>query len=102
LNNAANGDDAGIEITEPETEAAIQANIEITQMGNLLDVHSNVNFDLPTVITVTNVLGQQVVYESTATLLSGKNLITLPADLSGFHIITFRTGNEVVSHKVIL
>ena len=102
LNNAANGDDAGIEITEPETEAAIQANIEITQMGNLLDVYSNVNFDLPTVITVTNVLGQQVVYESTATLLSGKNLITLPADLSGFHIITFRTGNEVVSHKVIL
>ncbi|MGB1104260.1 MAG: T9SS type A sorting domain-containing protein [Crocinitomicaceae bacterium] len=102
LRNAADAEDVGIEVVENESGTAIQNNLEITQMGNLLNVQSDITYRAPTVITLTNILGQEIVYKTTTTLLSGKNLITLPENLTGFHIITFTTGDEVVTQKVIL
>jgi hypothetical protein len=101
LSNAAEGD---VDTIDPSTEMSTETESElvITQMDNILEVESTIDYSLPTTVTVTNVLGQKIIYETTTTLISGKNLITLPENLSGFHIITFRTGEKIVSHKVIL
>ena len=78
--------------------------IVIKQMGNIIeiDVQSVKEYDTPSVITVTNVLGQKEVFITTTSLVAGSNLVTLPTTIKGFHIITLRTGDEIVTKKVVL
>lgn len=101
LSNAADGDAAAVETNNPEIPV-IHENLAITQMGNVLEVESSIDYSMPTVVTVTNLLGQKTIYETTTSLITGKNLITLPEDLTGFYIVSLRSGEEIVSHKVIL
>jgi hypothetical protein len=76
--------------------------IIIKQMGNIIDVQAVKEYDTPSVITVTNVLGQKEVFVTTTSLVAGSNLVTLPTTIKGFHIITLRTGDEIVTKKVVL
>ena len=76
--------------------------IVIKQMGNIIDVQSVKEYDTPSVVTVTNVLGQKEVFRTTTSLVAGSNLVTLPTTIKGFHIITLRTGDEIVTKKVVL
>lgn len=74
----------------------------IKQMGNIINVQSVVEYETPTTITLTNVLGQKEVFITTTSLVAGSNLVTLPTTIKGFHIITLRTGDEIVTKKVVL
>lgn len=76
--------------------------LNIVQLGNIVDVQSTENYSDLTTITLSNILGQEVVYTETTTLVNGSNIITLPSNLKGLYIISFRTGNEVVTKKIIL
>lgn len=99
LSNSVNGenDDAilsNLSTTEDE--------LKIVQLGNIIDVQSTENYEDVTSISLTNVLGQAVVYTTTTTLVNGSNIITLPSNLKGVFMISIRTGNEVVTKKIIL
>jgi hypothetical protein len=99
LSNSVNGenDDAilsNLSTTEDE--------LKIVQLGNIIDVQSTENYEDMTSISLTNVLGQAVVYSTTTSLVNGSNIITLPSNLKGVFMISIRTGNEVVTKKIIL
>jgi hypothetical protein len=98
LSNSENGASDGIlsNLTSAEDE------LTIVQLGNIVDVQSTENYDDVTTVTLSNVLGQAVVYSVTTTLVNGSNLITLPSNLEGLYLISIRTGNEVVTKKIIL
>jgi hypothetical protein len=87
-----------IQTTNFDTDQALV----VKQMGNIIDVQSVVEYDSPTTITLTNVLGQKEVFITTTSLVAGSNLVTLPTTIKGFHIITLRTGDQIVTKKVVL
>jgi hypothetical protein len=80
----------------------INESITIKQFGKIIDVQTIEEVEELSTITVTNVLGQNVVYAITANLTNGSNLITLPSDLNGFYIISVQTGGSIVTKKLLL
>ena len=84
---------------KPEIESV---SVEITQMDHVIDIAPSEDLGEISTITVTNVLGQTEVFSTQTMLLGGSNIITLPENIKGFHIITVRTGNQIISEKVIL
>lgn len=99
LSNGADANENSV-IQSPDLES--DNVIVIKQMGYIFDVKSVEEHDTPAIITVTNVLGQKEVFMTTTSLLTGSNLVTLPTTIKGVHIITVRTGNEIVTKKVVL
>ncbi|OUR87790.1 hypothetical protein A9Q92_03790, partial [Methylophaga sp. 42_8_T64] len=98
LSNSANANENnGIHVPDSKSDK-----LSIKQMGNIIDVQSVQDFDETTTITLTNVLGQKEVFVTTASLQSGSNIVPLPSNLKGFHIITLKTGEEIVTHKIVL
>lgn len=91
--------------TEGMTITSIQdqdESITIKQFGKIIDVQTIDEKEELSTITVTNVLGQNVVYTITTNLVNGSNLINLPSDLAGFYIISVQTGDVIVTKKLIL
>lgn len=76
--------------------------LNIKQMGNIIDVQSSDDLPEATRISITNVLGQEEVFVTSAMILNGSNMITLPAHLKGLHIITLRTGDQLLTQKIML
>jgi hypothetical protein len=97
-----NSVDANENNTIQTTDYDADQTLVIKQMGNIIDVQSVVEYDSPTTITLTNVLGQKEVFITTTSLVAGSNLVTLPNTIKGFHIITLRTGDQIVTKKVVL
>lgn len=77
-------------------------NITLTQMGHLIDVTARIEEESNAFVSVTNLLGQKVVYENQTQLVNGSNIISLPDNLSGVHIVTITYDNKVVSKKIML
>lgn len=98
LSNEISAGSSGISSHTDITEGQVQ----IKQIGNVIDVVAPKTYDEISYITVTNVLGQREVFTTSANLVSGSNVISLPDDLKGFHIIAIRTGDNIVTHKVVL
>ena len=82
---------------EDENEATT-----IKQFGKIIDVQTVDESEELSTITVTNVLGQNVVFAITTNLVNGSNLINLPAELNGFYIISVQTGDSIVTKKLML
>ena len=100
LSNSADANENGGLVSN---ETAIETEfISLKVMGNIIDVQSEESLEELTTITLTNVLGQKEVFTTTASILAGSNLITLPSSLKGFHIVTLRTGDKVVTQKIVL
>ena len=97
-NSADANENNGIQAPDLDSDDALV----IKQMGNIIDVQSVQKYDTPTTFTLTNVLGQKEVFITTTTLTAGSNLVTLPTTIKGFHIITLRTGDQIVTKKVVL
>lgn len=97
-NSADANENNGIQATDFDSDDALV----IKQMGNIIEVQSVQEYDTPTTFTLTNVLGQKEVFITTTTLAAGSNLVTLPTTIKGFHIITLRTGDQIVTKKVVL
>ncbi len=76
--------------------------LSLKQMGNSIDIQSLQNYDEISTISLTNALGQKEVFQTTTSLVTGSNIITLPEDLKGFHIITIKTGESIINQKIIL
>ena len=75
--------------------------LEITQMGHSLEIRSTQTFDSPVSISVVNILGQTEVYTISTQLTGGSNMIHLPTDLKGVHIITLSNANQTISKKLV-
>ncbi|MFT5821145.1 MAG: hypothetical protein ACI8ZM_002394 [Crocinitomix sp.] len=78
------------------------SNLSIKQMGSIVDITAINDEESITTITLTNVLGQNVVFSTALLLNSGSNIITIPNNLKGFHIITIQTKNEQLTMKLVL
>jgi hypothetical protein len=74
----------------------------ITQMGNSFNVDVTENLNEDSQIKLVNVLGQTEVYSSTIRFVQGSNIITVPAELKGVHILIITTGDKIVTKKVVL
>ncbi|MBK9590951.1 MAG: T9SS type A sorting domain-containing protein [Crocinitomicaceae bacterium] len=74
----------------------------ITQMGNSFNVEVAENLNEDSQIKLVNVLGQTEVYSSTIRFVQGSNIITVPAELKGVHILIITTGDKIVTKKVVL
>lgn len=103
LTNEAYSNDATIQTLTINGESSSTSDLmEITQMGHSFNIQVSENLTEDSKITVTNVLGQTVVYSGVQRLVEGSNMITVPADLKGVHILVITTGNSVVTKKVVL
>lgn len=89
------------EITFAPTEEETNA-IAIKQFGHILDIQTVEDQNQLSTITVTNVLGQYESFVVTTQLINGSNLVTLPAELKGFYILSIQTGDQIVTKKLML
>lgn len=99
LSNSAEAVTEGSSVVAHEDE---NESITIKQFGKIIDVQTIDKSEELSTITITNVLGQNVVYAITTNLVNGSNLITLPSELNGFYIISVQTGGSIVTKKVML
>jgi hypothetical protein len=74
----------------------------ITQMGHNFNVALNGSVNEDSQISLVNVLGQTEVYANQIRFVEGSNMITVPADLKGVHILVITTGDKIVTKKVVL
>ena len=97
-----NSAEAATEVSSVVSLEDVNESITIKQFGKIIDVQAIEEVEETSTITVTNVLGQNVVYAVTTNLVNGSNLITLPSDLNGFYIISVQTGGSIVTKKLML
>jgi hypothetical protein len=98
------------EVMEGSTIQSLTANIDetegasmtITQMGNSFNVEITEAMIEDSQIRLVNVLGQTEVYSTNIRLIEGSNMITVPADLKGVHVLIITTGDNMVTKKVVL
>jgi hypothetical protein len=79
----------------------ITNDISISQISNLVNVTNSGTYSKEVSVSLVNVLGQKEVYTDVLTLNSGSNLITLPTDLSGMHIMTLFIDGKQISKKLV-
>lgn len=75
--------------------------IEITQMGNILRIDSDVALGENVLVNLYNVAGQQMVYTNTIGVVAGSTNIELPAQNAGIYILTINTGDQQISKKLV-
>ena len=97
-----NSAEAATEVSSVVSLEDVNESITIKQFGKIIDFQAIEEVEETSTITVTNVLGQNVVYAVTTNLVNGSNLITLPSDLNGFYIISVQTGGSIVTKKLML
>ncbi|MBI3133418.1 MAG: T9SS type A sorting domain-containing protein [Bacteroidetes bacterium] len=84
-------------------ETAIETeSMTITQMGNSFNVNVTEAFNEDSQIRLVNVLGQTDVYSGQIRFVEGSNMISVPAELKGVHILIITTGDKIVTKKVVL
>ncbi|WP_027420659.1 T9SS type A sorting domain-containing protein [Crocinitomix catalasitica] len=76
--------------------------LEITQMGTIVEVMSEETYQVSTQVNLVNTIGQTEEFEISIDITNGSNIISLPSHLKGFYIMTLRTGNDIVTKKIIL
>ncbi len=74
----------------------------ITQMGHTFNIEVDQELNGVSQISVFNILGQSSVYSNSIQFVKGSNLITLPVELKGVHILTITSGGENLTKKVVL
>ncbi|MFT4600396.1 MAG: hypothetical protein ACI857_000570 [Arenicella sp.] len=79
-----------------------QDDLTIVQISNMIDIQNTSAAGKEVSISLVNVLGQREVYSDRATINSGSNLITLPSNLSGMHILTITFESQRISKKLVL
>lgn len=77
--------------------------ITISQIGNAINIEAESEVEDNSLITVTNLLGQEIIYSENITLLYGSNIVTLPSNFNGVYLVTVVSskGNRVTK-KIIL
>lgn len=98
-----NSESAGESTFISPNEKVSDGSTYIKQIGNQIDVQTtnDISDELSTV-TVTNVLGQNELFSTQINLNLGSNIVTLPNRLSGFYIVTVRTGDKLTTKKIML
>jgi hypothetical protein len=76
-------------------------NVNITQIGNVIDISSMEYLGENIEVSVFNMLGQREVFFKTTSILKGSNLVTLPSDLKGVHVISVNVNGERISKKLV-
>lgn len=89
-------------LTINETTLEVDSQMTITQMGHSFNVDVTENMTEDSQVKLVNVLGQTEVYSSTIRFVEGSNMITVPAELKGVHILIITTGSKMVTKKVVL
>mgnify|MGYP001329221976 CR=1 FL=1 len=81
-------------------ENNLEVNIFPNPSSNIFNLEFNSNFE--TIITVTNILGEQVYIESTKSIGEFKTQIDLSNYSKGIYNLTIKTSDGVSNHKLIL
>ena len=89
-------------LTINESSEDQNESMNITQMGHVFDIHVSEALSQSSTIQFVNLLGESVYYEEQIQLVQGSNIFTLPAELIGVHILVVRTGDSVITRKVVL
>ncbi len=76
--------------------------IDITQIGNAIDINSDEEINGVSQVLVTNLLGQDVLFTESLQIQKGVNMVYLPEELKGFYLVTVRSSIGVVTKKIIL
>jgi hypothetical protein len=76
--------------------------VEITQMGHTFNIEMSDAHAADCMISVYTLLGQEAIYTSNLSVVDGSNLVTLPAELTGVHLLVVRYGETVITKKVVL
>lgn len=87
----------------PVLEEQILEEVTITQIGNAINVETESEVEENSIITITNLLGQEVIYSENIILINGSNIVTLPSGFNGVYLVTVisNDGNRVTK-KIIL
>lgn len=88
-------------LTINETGVA-EESLTITQMGHTFNVVVNETSTNDSQVRLVNVLGQTEVYSTNIHLVEGSNIIAVPAELKGVHILIITNGDKMVTKKVVL
>ena len=70
-------------------------------MGNMVDISSPGTLNTSAEISIVNLLGQREVLAQTLDLSNGSNLLTLPENLNGVHIISVIVDGKRISKKLV-
>lgn len=89
-------------LTINESSEDQNESMNITQMGHVFDIHVSEALSQSSTVQFVNLLGETVYYEEQIQLVQGSNIFTLPAELIGVHILVVRTGDSVITRKVVL
>jgi len=80
----------------------IENGLTITQMGHTFNIVSTVDYTEDSQIKLVNVLGQQEVFYQSIKFVNGSNMISIPEEYKGVHILVITTGDKTVTKKVVL
>lgn len=83
-------------------KGANEEGIVINQLGNAINIVSTESVKGLTEIKIINLLGQDVVYTKSLSLLSGDNMVFLPNNFSGIYIVTVTNSKGIVTKKIML
>lgn len=79
-----------------------EESLTITQMGHTFNVVVSETLTSDSQVRLVNVLGQTEVYSTNVQFIEGSNLISVPSELYGVHILIITTGDRVLTKKVVL
>ena len=102
LTNAEISTEATVQSLTINESEIIDNGLAITQMGNTFNIVSTIEYGEDSQIKLVNVLGQQEVFMQSIKLIEGGNLISIPEEFSGVHILVVTTGDRIVTKKVVL
>jgi hypothetical protein len=88
----------------PTSENEInEGEITITQIGNAINVETELEIEDNSIVTITNLLGQEIIYSENITLISGSNIVALPSNFNGVYLVTvISEKGKRVTKKIIL
>jgi len=82
--------------------SSVQEAVAINQIGNAIDINSNESIDGVSIVSLTNVLGQNILFSESVQIQEGTNMVYLPIDLKGFFIVSVKTSNGLITKKIML
>jgi len=76
--------------------------IVINQIGEAIDINADESIEGVSIISITNVLGQNVEYSENIEIQAGSNIVFLPNYLKGLYLITVKSENGIITKKIVL
>ena len=92
-----------LEISEGSTASIDEQinEININQLGSSVEILSNNITSENAEISLVNMLGQREVFASSTSIVNGSNIIALPTNLKGIHILVLNINGKQITKKLV-